>query len=151
MEEDLSVRAILIGVGVLIAIATITVIIAYYSSAKEVAQEIGTGANYDVRYRQDIETTLIKTVISGQELINMINYFKDNRLVHIDINNMKVVNSVVTVNANNINNTLKDNLSVFYSIRPEYAFKMDKSDNDIDPDSNLQIFRITLTGVDLGV
>lgn len=93
MEESSIFRAITIAVGVFIAIATITAVLTYYNTAKDMVQAIGTGTDYGEVYTDYVENILIKfeagSYITGTELVNLINYFYKDEKTEIYITNMK--------------------------------------------------------------
>lgn len=112
MDEDVSVRALIIGAGLLISIATISLVLAYYNTAKTAARSVGTGIDYNVRYRNDIEQTLLKAnnssmTLSAQEVINLINYFENDQTgIQINLKNFKIIDNdgnITSVNSGDTN------------------------------------------------
>lgn len=98
MDDDATTRAIMIGAGLLVAIVTISLVLTYYNSARAAARAAGTGVDYDIRYRNDIEITLekagnVNANVSAQEIINLIYYFQNNQTVDINLSNLRTVNS----------------------------------------------------------
>ena len=88
--EDTTVRAITIGVGVLISIVTITAVLTYYNTAKDTVREIGSATDISGLYDKSIEDILLKSKISGTDIKNIINYFKGRNDVQITANGLKV-------------------------------------------------------------
>lgn len=133
MEESSIYKALMIGAGVFIAIATITAVMTYYNTAKAMVQSIGTGTDYGEVYTDYIENTLIKfdagTDITGTELINLINYFYKDETTEIYVNNMKplfkhegeVANSFTL---NNINNNEAEYNKRYPQIVPSQKFQI---------------------------
>lgn len=104
MEESSAIRAIMIGAGLLIALITISAVITYYNTAVDVVRKIGPGANLAERYRQDIESSLLKdgenSSLTGTEVKNVLNYFYKKAKVSITFTNLPVLDN----NASSFNN-----------------------------------------------
>lgn len=88
--ESVSVRAIIIGVSIFIAIATMSAVMTYYNTAKEAVRNIGSGTDIAGLYEKNIEDILLKNTITGTEVLNVLNYFYDKSNVNIYLNNIKV-------------------------------------------------------------
>lgn len=99
MDESAPIRAITIGVSTLIAIATISAVIMYYKTARQMALSVGTGQDFAANYEESIKGILLKgesnvsgnNYITGTDVINLINYFYDDETVDIDISNIRFV------------------------------------------------------------
>ncbi len=74
--EDITTRAIIIGVSVLIAVATISSVMAYYSTAQDMVRRIGSGTDIAGLYDKGIENILLKNTVRGVDVKNLINYFE---------------------------------------------------------------------------
>lgn len=89
MDESAPMRAIMIGASVFVTIATITGVLAYYSSAKDLVNVIGTGTDIGAEYSNYIENILLKTEdnveIRGTDVINLLNYFYMDEKAKIDV------------------------------------------------------------------
>lgn len=89
MDESAPMRAIMIGASVFVTIATITGVLAYYSSAKDLVNVIGTGTDIGAEYANYVENILLKTEdnveISGTDVINLLNYFYMDEKAKIDV------------------------------------------------------------------
>ncbi len=120
MDEDVTIRAITIGASVLIAIATISAVLTYYNSAKEMVRRIGSGTDIAGLYEKGIEETLLKGTVTGTEVKNLLNYFYGRNDVKIN-----VINIVVTKN-----NAAQETEKI--------------SKNDIDEDTNDEIIKFIL-------
>lgn len=142
MDDSTPMRALTIGVSIFIALATITAIMIYYNTAKNAAGIIGNQAkDIATSYRQDIEDMLLSGgTITGTDVINLLNYFKNDQNVNITINNQKYIqqpsdkgvvcnNGVCNIVENsNVNNS--DNLeSILKRILPNQDFKIYVTDN----------------------
>ena len=145
MDEGISIRAITIGVSVFIAIATMTVVLIYYSTAKNTVSEIGTGIDISVAYNRNIEKILIKDVITGKELKNLINYYYNNQDVNINITKLKTVKDDGSINYENTSNfaiNVNNNKSIYNSIMKKIIsntrFKLEKINNDIKLTLNVE-------------
>ena len=73
--EDVTVRAITIGVGVLVSIITITAVLTYYNTAKDAVREIGSGVDIAGLYDKSIEDILLKKTVTGTDVKNILDYF----------------------------------------------------------------------------
>ena len=88
---DSAIRAITIGVGVIIAIATISAVMTYYNTAKQAVTEIGTGTDIAALYEEGITKTLLKTNITGTDVKNLLDYFGERNDVNkIDVKKIKL-------------------------------------------------------------
>lgn len=103
MHEDSAVRAITIGASIFITLATISLVLMYYNTAKSSVQKIGTGVNVEESYRNDIEETLSKPTMSGTEFKNLVNYFYKRTDVNITITTFRVFKNDGTIET--LNNT----------------------------------------------
>ena len=73
--DDVAIRAITVGASVLIALITISAVLTYYTTAKDMVRQIGSGTDIAGLYEKSIEEILLKKTITGTELKNLINYF----------------------------------------------------------------------------
>ncbi|MEG1009002.1 MAG: hypothetical protein RSF67_04165, partial [Clostridia bacterium] len=64
---------------------TITAVLSYYNVAKISVNKVGQGIELEENYRRDIETLLLKDIVNGSELKNILIYFKDDKRVNINI------------------------------------------------------------------
>ena len=96
--EDVTARAIMIGVGVLVAIATITAVLAYYNTAREAVQRVGAGTDIAAEYEQSISDVLLKNTVTGTEVANILNYFYGNEDTVITLNNISIFNNSYSSN-----------------------------------------------------
>lgn len=142
MDEGISIRAITIGVSVFIAVVTMSAVLMYYSTARNTVSEIGTGLDISVAYNRVIEGILIKDVITGEELKNLINYYYKNEDVDINIIKIKVVGSDGKVNYEQINsgntglylnvNNIKINYNnIMKKIISNSKFRLEKINKDM--------------------
>lgn len=90
MDESAPVRAIMIGASLFVTIATITAVLTYYNTAKDMVKVIGTGTDIGQVYSDYVEESLLKTsantYLTGTEVINILNYFYDSDLALVYIN-----------------------------------------------------------------
>ncbi len=114
MDEDVTIRAITIGASVLIAIATISAVLTYYNSAKEMVRRIGSGTDIAGLYEQGIEETLLKGTITGTEVKNLLNYFNGRDDVSIMVKNI-----LIAANDDG-QNTEEKNASSYADYRDDY-------------------------------
>ena len=85
--EDNTIRAITIGVGVLIAIATITIVLTYYNTAKESMSVVGAGNNLYKNYNKYIVDIITTPEARGTDVINLLNYFEEDNSVILNLIN----------------------------------------------------------------
>ena len=80
MDESAPIRAIVIGVSVLLAIATISGVLMYYNTAKQMASNVGRGQDFAANYEQSIQDILLtgspnvtgnNSYITGADVIGM--------------------------------------------------------------------------------
>ena len=96
MDESTPIRAIVIGVSVLIGIATISAVLMYYNTAKQMASNVGRGQDFASNYEQSIQDILLKgsytvsgnNYITGTDVKNLLNYFYNNENVEIIVQNI---------------------------------------------------------------
>ena len=78
--EDSAMKAIVISVSVFVAIITISAVIIYYNTAKDIVNVTGPGVDLAVAQQQDIENILLKAnnnaKVSGSEVMNIIGIYK---------------------------------------------------------------------------
>ncbi len=88
--EDVTVRAITIGVGVLVSIITITAVLTYYNTAKDAVKEIGSGVDIAGLYDKSIEDILLKKKCNGTDVQNLLDYFAGKSNVVINTQKLKL-------------------------------------------------------------
>lgn len=101
MDESAPIRAIVIGVSVLLAIATISAVLMYYNTAKQMASNVGRGQDFAENYEQSIQDILTKgsynvagtNYITGADVKNLLNYFYNDENVIIKVNNIQYISS----------------------------------------------------------
>lgn len=150
MDESTPLRALTIGVSVFMAIATITAVMVYYNTAKSAAGVAVSGSS-DIAesYREDIEESLLyKSEITGTEVINIINYFRNDVNVQVNVSKIRFVQKAnetgltctksddkyicTALEQTNINNTTDEKkLSLTLKrILPNQSFSISTSDPD---------------------
>lgn len=117
--ESNAIKAITIGAGILIAIATISLVITYYNTAKEGMSSVGDGNNVYEQYERSIRDILTKTNIYGTDLTNLYNYFGDDPSIKIQIFD-KTGNSVGDIK-NFVRVTARPNQKFTLSVNSEYT------------------------------
>lgn len=146
MDESAPMRAIMIGASVFVTIATITGVLAYYSTSKDLVNAVGTGTDIGQEYANYVENILLKTEdnveINGTDVINLLNYFYMNEQANIDITYIRQDHSFEDFT--NVDTTDKETVVKSYSanldskaynqainlIIPTQKFTMKKSTND---------------------
>ena len=102
MDESAPIRAIVIGVSVLLAMATISGVLMYYNTAKQMASNIGRGQDFAANYEQSIQDILLSGTssvagtndITGADVKNLLNYFYADDTVNIKITGVKKVDKI---------------------------------------------------------
>ena len=83
--ESNAMKAITIGVGVLIAIATISLVMMYYNTAKAGMSAVGRGNDLNANYYSYIVDVLTESQVYGTDVINLLNYFEDDMSVTLNL------------------------------------------------------------------
>lgn len=105
--EEVSVRAITIGVGVLLAIVTMSAVFMYYNTAKQTVRDIGAGTDIAGLYEKSVRDTLMKSELTGTDVKNLLYYAETNSDLNITLNNVNVYdNSTKSVNTSSDKNTV---------------------------------------------
>lgn len=135
MDEGIAMRAVTIGVSVFIAIATMTAVMTYYNTAKQVVLSIGAGTDVSGLYTKSIESTLLKHTASGSDVKNLLNYFYNSKAANINISmdlftngNTPVTKRVAYSNINNAGDAIFN--SVVKYIMPNQKFSITYSYDD---------------------
>ena len=101
MDESAPIRAIVIGVSTLLAVATISAVLMYYNTAKQMASNVGRGQDFATNYEQSIQDILMAgtynvsgtNYITGSDVKNLLSYFYNSETVRIDVINFKKIGS----------------------------------------------------------
>lgn len=101
MDESAPIRAIVIGVSTLLAVATISAVLMYYNTAKQMASNVGRGQDFAANYEQSIQDILTAgtynvsgtNYITGADVKNLLSYFYNTEDVRIDVINFKLIGS----------------------------------------------------------
>lgn len=99
MDESAPIRAIVIGVSTLLAVATISAVLMYYNTAKQMASNVGRGQDFAANYEQSIQDILTAgtynvsgdNYITGTDVKNLLNYFSNSETMKIKVYNIKVI------------------------------------------------------------
>lgn len=90
--EDVSVRAITIGVGVLLAIITMSAVFSYYNTAKQTVRDIGAGTDIAGLYEKSVRDTLMKSELTGTDVKNLLYYsLNDDKSLNLTLTNIRVL------------------------------------------------------------
>ena len=155
MDEDNLSRALIIGVSVFIAIATVSAIIMFFNASLDVVRSTGSGVDFGNVYRSDIDSTLLMSgsgnYVKGYNVINLISYYEQDTRVSIAIQDIKYLDESgdVKVYSNiSIDSTSSNVREAAYNLACRYI--MDNQDftidvQDVDADAGIKI--ITLKGV----
>lgn len=169
MDESAPIRAIVIGVSVLIAIATISSVLMYYNTAKQMASNVGRGQDFAENYEQSIQDILTEgsynvagtNYITGADVKNLLNYFYNDETVEIYITFFRYIDKCSDLyissttnrggsglynNPNNDINYEKSYKDIMKKILDNQKFKLEKDDNATLKNGNIGM-KITITGV----
>lgn len=100
--NDALVRFISISAGVFIAIITISAVMTYYTTAQNSASKIGLGVNIPELKNQNITDSLTKTIITGTEVKNIVNYFYEKPNVKVNVSSAKKFDGKLITDTTNI-------------------------------------------------
>lgn len=142
--EDVTVRAITIGVGVLVSIITITAVLTYYNTAKDAVREIGSGIDIAGLYDKSIEDILLKKTVTGTDVKNILDYFSGRKDVKINGSNLKLYNNnggIKTINSDNLQQSTNDD-----NRNEIIKFILPNSTYTLDTNLNSGINTITIRG-----
>lgn len=147
MDESAPMRAIMIGVSVFIAIATITAVLSYYNTSKDLVRAIGPGTDIGQEYANYVQDILLKTgnntVVTGTEVKNLLNYFYKKENVNITVRYLNQESSFPAGNTaldkitvSNVNNNETEYNKLQQQLVSTQKFQMTKKDNGM---GNLEI------------
>ena len=113
MDESAPIRAIVIGVSTLLAVATISAVLMYYNTAKQMASNVGRGQDFAANYEQSIQDILTagtynvsgNNYITGADVKNLLNYFYNNEEVRIDVIDIKCIDKYENYTPKSANET----------------------------------------------
>ncbi len=84
--ESSAIRAIMIGTALFITMITISAVMLYFNSAKELVTNVGSGSPLSENYSTYIkDLVLTKGKVTGADIKNIINYFFEDESVEINI------------------------------------------------------------------
>ena len=141
--EDSAIKAIVISVSVFVAIITISAVIIYYNTAKDIVNVTGSGVDLAVAQQQDIENILLKAnnnaKVSGTEVMNIIKYFYNNKkyTVSIILKNIVYLNGKYSVVKNENKEYMNANLDEYEyqeamkNILPVFSFTLEEDNNNL--------------------
>ncbi len=141
--EDSAMKAIVISVSVFVAIITISAVIIYYNTAKDIVNVTGSGVDLAVAQQQDIENILLKAnnnaKVSGTEVMNIIKYFYNNKkyTVSIILKDIVYLNGKYSVVKNENKEYMNANLDEYEyqeamkNILPVFSFTLEEDNNNL--------------------
>ena len=115
--NDNAIRAITIGVGVIIAIATISLVLTYYNTAKEGMSQVGRGNNLYENYNKYVKDVLTKEDARGTDIINLLNYVENDPSITLNI--YKFNNEIISKSA--LREQVKPNERFIITVNDEAA------------------------------
>ncbi len=94
MYEDTVVRAITIGVSIFIIMMVFTLIMVYYSHAREIVKVADVDMEIETYYVREIEDRLTnKADITGSDIKNIVNYYYKSNKVQINLNDVRLMSA----------------------------------------------------------
>lgn len=149
--NELSFRAIFIGVVVFLVVLTITAILLYYNIAIKTATDLNKRTNIEFEYSKRIKNLFNKEILTGTDVRNIIRYYYLDERVNISITKIKAADTSTDTNYINVNNTwfvssgVAPNRKVISEyeisrINPSYKGKIIKNEKI----GNIQIINIEL-------
>ena len=143
MDESAPIRAIVIGASLLIAIATISAVLMYYNTAKQMASNVGRGQDFAANYEEGIQDILIRgsytvsgdNYITGTDVKNLLNYFYNDDTVEIHVKNVRYIDTydsnIPTTTINYDNKSGKTDYNwLMKNILLEQKFTITKTDDN---------------------
>lgn len=103
--EDFSIRAIVIGVSLFVTMLTLTAILLYYNTARQVADAVSRREDIASSYERIMNKEVFEDDISGVDVRSLINKYAG--VEYVEINIIKIGNTTIEDNDNykNINNS----------------------------------------------
>lgn len=84
--ESSAIRAIMIGAALFITMITISAVMMYFNSAKDLVTNVGSGSALSENYSTYIKDLILtKGKVTGADVKNIINYFYENESAEINI------------------------------------------------------------------
>lgn len=138
MDESSAMRAIMIGAGLFISMITITAVLTYYNSAKNLVENVGTGTDVSANYSAYIKDLIVKpsgSTISGSEAKNILNYFFDDARTNVTVKlyttfaNDKKTSDKPIFNKSGLNKkeNINDYQEALLGIKDNYIYTLDVS------------------------
>lgn len=133
--EDVSVRAITIGVGVLLAIITMSAVFSYYNTAKQAVRDIGAGTDIAGLYEKSVRDVLVKAevgsaTITGTDVKNLLYYAQTNNDLSITLSPINVYDNAGGITTSDNKNT------VLKTILPNGKYKINGTNSNYTISNN---------------
>ncbi len=150
MNEEIMVRAITIGVSVLIIIIVFSAIMMYYSQAQKIAGL--TDFETEKFYSMEIEASLTEAKngnsITGTEVKNLVNYYYNSPLVVINIYNLilltgskiDVISNANCSESSDMGFSIESYKNIIFNINPTREYTLTKEEKE----NGVTIYNITL-------
>lgn len=103
--NNVSFKAIMIAVGVILTITTITIILIYYNVSIQQAKELNERTDIATTYSNKVSLIFEKDVLTGIDVRNLVRYYYLDEKVEINITKIKAVDKFSDNLYKNINNT----------------------------------------------
>ena len=120
MTNEVTIRLVSIGASIFIALVTITAVMVYYNMSRNTIAEIGV-TDLSENYNENIKQVLYKDKVTGSELKNILQYFRNDLLINIWIDKYYYID-------NNSNIVIRKDLT--YNQSNEFNNKFNKEINN---------------------
>jgi len=147
--EDFGIRAIVIGVSLLITMATLTAIILYFNTAKGIADEVNKRTDIAASFDNIVNSDNFEDTLTGVQVRSLINKYA--KVEHIKIN-IVAIGENLTSSYNNINNNTIDNNGWLIELNDNASVISEEKLNIIDPVWNCVVNKVeTLNEITLNI
>ncbi len=139
MEEGNFLRALTIGVSIFVTLATVTTVILFYNSSRQIAVTAVKGStDISSKYRSDIEESLTSsTSVDAIQVINILNYFYNDSTVKINVKSVHdntsgspSIDNTVYEDINNNNESLYNKVAKKISSFPNARYETEYNTTD---------------------
>lgn len=134
--EDASIKAIVIGVSLFITIITLTAVIMYFNTAKDVADQVNNRTDIAASFDNIVNSDNFEELLSGVEVRSLINKYV--RVENVEIN----ITTVDGVDYNNINNTYTNDGGWLIKLNERVSIISEEKLNLIDPAWNCKVEKV---------
>ena len=161
--EDLSIRAIVIGVSLFVTVLTLSTIVLYFNTARGIADTVSDRTDIAESYDDIMNTDKVETIITGVEVRSLINKYIWNSDVEINIVSISGTDTNQYVNINNKfiqddgwvkqinNNSYLISEEKLNLINPVWNCKVDKEIQTLTDEITFEVTKKTILNIRLDV